>query len=153
MDLTEISDKDTEDTLRRAANAYFEYLKRDKHVSSAGPSSAQEHPVVKKAKLDFSSVTRSLNLLCPSEIHQLSPSKFCPEDESPKPSSREEPDQQTDNDTGNNSPSSGTNNGNDHQQSNPHRSPTFMEQVLNAVGHPDVLKQVTLRFLNNVKSN
>jgi len=55
-----------------------------------------------------------------------------------------------------NSPSSPPESDNDNQNHStvpPHRSPTFVEHVLNAIGHPTVLKQVALQFLNNVKQH
>jgi len=53
MDLTEIGDKESEETLHLAAKAYFEHLEREsKSSSSAEESNSESEPPNKKPKLD-----------------------------------------------------------------------------------------------------
>lgn len=145
MDLTEVSDKDTEETLSQAAKAYLEYVKRDSEEKSVVCDDGK--PESKKPKLEFD-LSQFLRR-APVQIEKMKVYNLCAEGEEVEShSSREEMEPISD---GSSSPPSVSDNG--HLQSNlsPNRSPTFLEDVLNAVGHPNVLKQIALQFLNNVK--
>lgn len=150
MDLTEVSDKDVEETLSLASKAYFEHLKRD-----SVPCDVDGEPSAKKKKVG--SVLEQLMSEAPVQIEKLGVIDLCSEDAEPVPTcSRAITDTEADDNSvtdqhkNNLSPASSDI---EKQQSNlsPTRSPTLVEDVLNAVGHPTVLKQVALQFLNNVK--
>jgi hypothetical protein len=168
MDLTEIGDKESEETLHGAANKYFEHLERESKSKSSPAEEGDNEPSVKKPKLDpnnlcfeqlvaYSEVELEKPELCELEFaEQEQEVQSQPSTSSGNLNENLEPDVLNDdesNDLSNSSssPPPSDNDNQNHRLIPSHRSPTFVEHVLNAVGHPTVLKQVALQFLNNVK--
>ena len=165
MDLTEIGDKESEETLQLAAKAYLEHIDRE---SKTADEEADSESPVKKPKIDPNDLSYDqLVAHAPVQVEkpkiwkvhfeqedQPQPGTSSENLDDNKPDDNQVPSSSSSNDLSN-SPSSpphfDNDNRNNHQAIPSNRSPTYVEHVLNAVGHPTVLKQVALQFLNNIK--
>ncbi|ODM99231.1 HSPB1-associated protein 1 [Orchesella cincta] len=141
MDLTEIGEKDTEDTLRLASKAFIDYENSISQSQSAEKSDKVSEPQVKKPKLSNEEISLE-KLMEYSSVCVEKPSPFKLEVEALASCSET---------SSESSSSQLPSNVDCNHEAPPKGSPTYFEDVLNAVGHPDVLKQIAQRFLHNVK--
>lgn len=157
MDLTETSDRKVEETLNTAAKAYLDHIKSESErlQSSSEQKDSDGEPVTKKPKLSPDELNlQYLMENAPVPVENL---KTCDlrVDLNPQPSSSSATDASEENSTSSNLQSSSSSGSSGSEQkrneTSSYRSPTYLENAVNAIGHPSVLEQIALQFLNNVK--